>query len=322
LIHTPSLSFTLIQRHLGLSWRLTHCAPLRYACGVHSSRRFTAMHQKSILITGCSTGIGRCLALGLHARDYRVFASVRQEKDMAALRAAGLETLVLDLRSSDSIRTAVDEVLACTGGQLDALINNGAYGQPGAVEDLTREALRLQFETNLFGTQELTNRVLPVMRRQHGGRIIQISSLLGIVCMGYRGAYNASKFALEALSDTMRLELRGTNIDISLVEPGPITSRYRDNAYQAYQAHIDKTHSAHRDYYARVERRLGSTKPLPFTLPPEAVLAKVIHALEARRPKLRYPVTVPSHLFTWLRRMLPGRTLDWIMAKVSNSGQR
>jgi NAD(P)-dependent dehydrogenase (short-subunit alcohol dehydrogenase family) len=280
------------------------------------------MPQKSILITGCSTGIGRCLALGLQARGYRVFASVKQEKDLAALHAAGLESLVLDLRSSESIRAAVDQVLAQTGGQLDALINNGAYGQPGAVEDLTREALRLQFETNLFGTQELTNQVLPIMRRQQGGRIIQISSLLGIVCMGYRGAYNASKFALEALSDTMRLELRGTNIHISLVEPGPITSRFRDNAYRAYQTHIDKSRSAHREYYERVERRLGGTKPLPFTLPPEAVLAKVIHALEARQPKLRYPVTFPSHLFTWLRRMLPGRTLDRIMAAVSSGGER
>jgi len=247
---------------------------------------------------------------------------VKQEKDVAALRAAGLESLVLDLRSPDSIRAAVDAVLARSDGQLYALINNGAYGQPGAVEDLTREALRLQFETNLFGTQELTNRVLPVMRARNEGRIVQISSLLGIVCMGYRGAYNASKFALEALSDTMRLELRGTNIYIALVEPGPITSRFRDNAYQAYKTHIDKTHSAHRDYYERVERRLGGTKPLPFTLPPEAVLAKVIHALEARQPKLRYPVTFPSHLFTWLRRLLPARTLDRIMTKVSNSGQR
>jgi NAD(P)-dependent dehydrogenase (short-subunit alcohol dehydrogenase family) len=280
------------------------------------------MSQKSILITGCSTGIGRCLALGLHTRGYRVFASVKQEKDQAALRAAGLECLVLDLRSPESIRAAVDQVLAQTGGQLDALINNGAYGQPGAVEDLTRAALRLQFETNLFGTQELTNLVLPIMRRQKGGRVIQISSLLGIVCMGYRGAYNASKFALEALSDTLRLELRGTNICISLIEPGPITSRFRENAYRAYQSHIDKTHSAHRDYYEQVERRLGGTKPLPFTLPPEAVLAKVIHALEARRPKLRYPVTFPSHLFTWLRRLLPGRALDRIMATVSSGGKR
>lgn len=280
------------------------------------------MQQKSVLITGCSTGIGRCLALGLHARGYRVFASVKQEKDVAGLRAAGLESLVLDLRSSESIRTAVESVLAHTGGQLYALINNGAYGQPGAVEDLTREALRLQFETNLFGTQELTNLVLPVMRARHDGRIVQISSILGIISLAYRGAYNASKFALEALSDTMRLELRGTNIHISLIEPGPITSRFRANAFEAYKENIDKAHSAHRAYYERVEKRLGGEKPLPFTLPPEAVLKKVIHALESNRPRIRYPVTFPTYLFAWLRRVLTARALDRMLARASGNGQR
>jgi len=280
------------------------------------------MEPRTVLITGCSSGIGRCLALGLRARGYRVFASVRQEKDVASLQAAGLESLTLDLRSPGSIRDAVEEVLTRTGGKLYALINNGAYGQPGAVEDLSRDALRLQFETNVFGTQELTNRVLPAMRRQSEGRVIQISSLLGIVSLAYRGAYNASKFALEALSYTLRLELRRTGIHVVLIEPGPITSRFRDNAYLAYQTHIDKQHSAHRAYYDRVERRLGGTKPLPFTLPPEAVLAKTIRALETPRPRLRYPVTFPSYLFTWLRRLLPGRVLDEVLAKVSNSGQR
>jgi len=278
--------------------------------------------MKSVLITGCSSGIGRCLALGLKARGYRVFATVKQDKDVALLLDAGLESLVLDLRDSDSIRAAVDEVLARTGGKLYALINNGAYGLPGAVEDLTRAALREQFETNVFGTQELTNRLLPAMRAQNDGRIIQISSLLGIVCLAYRGAYNASKFALEALSDTLRLELRGTNIHVVLIEPGPITSRFRANAFEAYKRNIDKTRSAHREYYERVEKRLGGEKPLPFTLPPEAVLKKVILALESHKPKLRYPVTVPSHLFTWLRRILPGRVLDAMLARVSVSGQR
>lgn len=280
------------------------------------------MNQKSALITGCSSGIGRCLALGLHARGWRVFATVRQEKDVAGLTADGLESLVLDLRSTESIDSAVANILARTGGRLDALINNGAFGLPGAVEDLTRNALRDQFETNLFGTQELTNRVLPVMRAQGHGRIVQISSLLGIVTLAYRGAYNASKFALEALSDTLRLELRGTGIHVVLVEPGPVTSRFRANAFEAYRKYIDKTHSAHREYYERVERRLGGEKPLPFTLPPEAVLEKVIHALETPRPKLRYPVTFPAHLFAWLRRLLPGRALDAVLARVSGSGQR
>jgi len=280
------------------------------------------MRQKSVLITGCSTGIGRCLALGLHARGYRVFASVKQEKDVAALHAAGLESLVLDLRSPDSIRAAVDEVLARSSGQLYALINNGAYGQPGAVEDLAREALRRQFETNVFGTQELTNLVLPSMRARNEGRIVQISSILGIISLAYRGAYNASKHALEALSDTMRLELRGTGIHVSLIEPGPITSRFRANAFEEYKRNIDKTRSAHREYYERVEKRLGGEKPLPFTLPPEAVLEKVIHALESSRPRIRYPVTFPTYLFAWLRRMLPARALDHVLARTSGSGQR
>ena len=216
----------------------------------------------------------------------------------------------------------MESVLARTQGRLYALINNGAYGQPGAVEDLSRAALRAQFETNVFGTQELTNLVIPAMRAQGEGRIVQISSILGIVCFAYRGAYNAAKFALEALSDTMRLELRNTNIHVSIIEPGPITSHFRANAHAAFKRHIDREHSVHREYYARVEQRLGGEKPLPFTLPPEAVLKQAIKALETRRPKARYAVTFPTTLFAVLRRILPVRALDSILAAVSNSGQR
>ncbi len=280
------------------------------------------MEKKSVLITGCSSGIGRTLALGLHARGYRVFATVRQAKDMAGLIALGLESLTLDLVSSESIQLAVEEMLARTQGKLYALINNGAYGQPGAVEDLTRDALRKQFETNLFGTQELTNRLLPVMRAQNEGRIIQISSILGIIALAYRGAYTATKYALEALSDTLRLELTGSNIHIALIEPGPITSRFRENAYQAFLANIEREHSAHSAYYRQVEQRLAGNKPLPFTLPPEAVLEKTLHALEARRPRVRYAVTFPTHLFAVLRRFLPARTLDRLLLSVSGTGKR
>jgi short-subunit dehydrogenase len=280
------------------------------------------MEQKSVLITGCSSGIGHCLAHGLKQRGYRVFATARQATDVESLTTAGFESFPLDLDSSGSIHEAVEAVLARTQGRLYALINNGAYGQPGAVEDLSRATLRAQFETNVFGTQELTNLLIPAMRAQGEGRIIQISSILGIVCFAYRGAYNASKFALEALSDTMRLELRGTNIHVSLIEPGPITSRFRANAHAAFKRHIDREHSVHREYYARVEQRLGGEKPLPFTLPPEAVLKKAIKALETRRPKTRYAVTFPTHLFAVLRRILPVRALDSILAAVSNSGQR
>ena len=278
------------------------------------------MEQKSVLITGCSSGIGNCLARGLKQRGYRVFATARQAVDVESMTQAGFESLPLDLDSSISIRAAVETILARTQGRLYALINNGAYGQPGAVEDLSRATLRAQFETNVFGTQELTNLIIPAMRAQGAGRIIQISSILGIVCFAYRGAYNAAKFALEALSDTMRLELRDTNIYVSIIEPGPITSRFRANAYAAFKRNIDREHSVYREYYARVEKRLEGPKPLPFTLPPEAVLKKAIRALEARRPKARYGVTFPTHLFAVLRRILPVRALDSILAAVSNSG--
>ena len=281
------------------------------------------MHlRKTVLITGCSSGIGLCLAHGLRERGYRVFASARKPADVASLMQAGYESLQLDLDSSGSIHAAVDTVLDRSQGRLYALINNGAYGQPGAVEDLSRETLRRQFETNVFGTQELTNRVIPCMRAQGAGRIIQISSLLGIVCLAYRGAYNASKFALEALSDTMRLELRGANIYVSLIEPGPIQSRFRANAYEAFKRNIHREQSVHRDYYARMEKRLIGSQPLPFTLPPEAVLKKAAHALETRRPKARYAVTFPAQLFSVLRRVMPGRALDGILAAVGQDGRR
>jgi len=281
------------------------------------------MAQKSILITGCSSGIGLCVAEGLARRGYRVFATARREEDVRALAARGLESLRLDLADSGSIRRAVEEVLVRTGGGLDALFNNGAYGQPGAVEDLRREVLREQFETNLFGTVELTNLVIPVMRAQGHGRIIQNSSLLGYVALPYRGAYNASKYALEGLTDTLRLELRGSGIHVSLIEPGPITSRFRANAYAAYRKNIDVERSPHRETYLAMERRLTKPGPAaPFTLPPEAVLEKVIHVLESPRPSVRYPVTFPAHLFATLKRLLPHRLMDRVLLRISRGENR
>ncbi len=266
--------------------------------------------DKSVLVTGCSSGIGRCIALGLANRGYRVFATVRQHKDIEALTRDGVESLQLDLSASASIDEAVAEVLRRTGGRLYALINNGAYGQHGAVEDLSRDVLRAQFEANLFGTHELTTRLIPVFRRQGAGRIVQISSILGLVCLTYRGAYNASKYALEALSDTMRLELQGTGIFVSLIEPGPIESRFRANAYRYYLANIDREHSAHRESYRNVERRLASDQDVSFTLPAAAVLDKAIHALESANPRIRYLVTVPAHGLARLKRWLPDRWMD------------
>jgi NAD(P)-dependent dehydrogenase (short-subunit alcohol dehydrogenase family) len=272
---------------------------------------------KTILITGCSTGIGYTTAQVLKARGHTVIATARQADDVARLQAEGFTALRLDLADSGSIKLAVEQTLELTGGRLDALFNNGAFGQPGAVEDLSREVLRFQFETNLFGTHELTNRVIPVMRRQGSGRIIYNSSVLGLVALTYRGAYNASKFALEGLADTLRLELRGTGIAISLIEPGPILSRFRENSFALYKQNIDAERSAHRDKYRAMEARLQKEgAAVPFTLPAEAVAEKVVHALEAKRPKIRYYVTFPTYLFGTLKRLLPAAWLDKLLIKV------
>jgi len=283
----------------------------------------TEKYKRVVLITGCSTGIGHACAHGLLKRGYRVIASARRDADVARLSGEGLEAVLLDLDDSESIAQAVDEVLRRTNGRLYALFNNGAYGQPGAVEDLTREVLRAQLETNLLGWHELTCRIIPSMRRQGEGRIIQNSSVLGLVALPYRGAYVASKFALEGLTDTLRLELAGTGVQVSLIEPGPITSCFRTNGHTKFREHIDLEHSFHHDTYQAMEARLLKEGPAaPFTLLPEAVLKKLIHALESRRPKPRYYVTVPTYLLGTLRRVLSSRGLDRVLSRISGSGAR
>ena len=276
--------------------------------------------KKTVLITGCSSGIGYCAAKGLQARGYRVFATARRRDSIEKLLAEGLESFRLDLNDSNSIHFAFEEVMRRTGGELYALFNNGAFGLPGAVEDLNRDALRAQFETNVFGWQELTNLAIPVMRQQGYGRIIQNSSVLGFVALPFRGAYNASKYAIEGLSDTLRLELRGSNVYVSLIEPGPISSLFRTNAVKALEKYIDIENSVHREKYQGVLARLNKQGPaVPFTLPPEAVLKRVIHALEASKPQARYYVTVPTYLFGFLKRILSARALDVLLAKSGNS---
>lgn len=273
--------------------------------------------QKSVLVTGASSGIGRCVALGLQERGYQVIATVRKKVDQKRLQKQGLDVVMLDLASSSSIQECFDQTMKLTGGKLFGLFNNGAYGQPGAVEDLTRDALREQFEVNLFGTHELTNLIIPIMRQQKQGRIIQNSSVLGLVALAHRGAYNASKFALEGLSDTLRMELKGSGIFVSMIEPGPIESQFRQNATRAFRRHIDVENSVHTDAYKKTLDRLETEGPaVPFTLPPEAVLKKVIHALESSNPKNHYFVTFPTHLFAFLKRILPDKMLQKILSKI------
>ena len=272
---------------------------------------------KTILITGCSSGIGYNTAVALKNRGHQVIATARNPEDVVRLTQLGLTSLQLDLADSFSIQQAVKQMLELTGGRCDALFHNGAFGQPGAVEDLSREVLRVQFETNLFGTHELTNLLIPVMRQQGHGRIIYNSSVLGLVAMRFRGAYNASKFALEGLADTLRLELHGTGIYISLIEPGPILSNFRLNSLALYHKNIDAEHSAYKETYKVMEDRLKKEGPaVTFTLPAQAVTDKVIHALEARRPKIRYYVTFPTYLFAILKRLLPDYWLDSLRRKV------
>ncbi|MDH5377863.1 MAG: SDR family oxidoreductase [Gammaproteobacteria bacterium] len=275
--------------------------------------------EKSILITGCSSGIGLGCAQGLKKCGYRVFATARKAEDVSRLLDMGFEATQLDLDSSESINRAVDHVLDNTGGTLYALFNNGAYGQPGAVEDLSRDTLRKNFETNVFGTHELTARIIPVMLRQGYGRIVQNSSVLGIIALRFRGAYNASKFALEGLTDTLRQELSNTPIHVSLIEPGPISSRFRKNAHRKFLENIDRENSRFKVVYKGMENRLTKEGPAaPFTLPPEAVLKKLIHALESTKPKPRYYVTFPTTLFATLKRILPHTVLDKVLLKVSS----
>ena len=273
--------------------------------------------SKIILITGCSSGIGYDTAMTLKNRGHQVIATARKPEDVVRLAQQGFSSLQLDLADSVSIQQAVRQMLELTNGRCDALFNNGAFGQVGAVEDLTREVLRYQFETNLFGTHELTNLLIPVMRQQGQGRIIYNSSILGLVAMRYRGAYNASKFALEGLADTLRLELHGTNIHISLIEPGPILSNFRQNSFALYQKNIDAAHSVHKETYQAMEERLQKEgAAVMFTLLASAVTEKVIHALEATHPKIHYYVTFPTYLFAALKRILPAAWLDSLLRRV------
>lgn len=272
---------------------------------------------KSILITGCSSGIGLCAAETLHQKGYRVFATARKESDVIKLREKGLDSFQLDVNDSNSIQTTLQNILQKTNGTLDALFNNAGYVQAGAVEDLTREMMREQFETNVFGAMELTNLVIPIMRKQGHGRIIQNTSLLGIVTMPYRGAYNASKFALEGFSNTLRQELRGTSIFVSIIVPGPISSELRAKAYQQYQKTIAEKNSPHQSTYQQMEKNYFSPgNARDFTGDPNKVVAKLIHALESPKPKAHYYVGFPANLFAFLRRVLSDSALDWVMNKV------
>ncbi|PRY20276.1 short-subunit dehydrogenase [Aliiruegeria haliotis] len=275
------------------------------------------MAQKSILITGCSSGIGYAVAHGLKDAGWRVFATCRNPDDVERLTGEGLESFCLDLTDTGSITAAVAETITRTGGTLDALYSNAAIALPGAVEDLPTDGMRAVFETNLFGLHELTRQVIPVMRAQGHGRIVQCSSVLGLVPMKWRGSYVASKYALEGLTDVLRLEMADTPIKVILVEPGPVTSRLRINSIPHFERWIDWKASPRAAQYERslLDRLYTDTGPDRFEVPPEAVTEKILAALASENPAPRYFVTKPTYIMNVLRRILTTRALDRVIQK-------
>jgi NAD(P)-dependent dehydrogenase (short-subunit alcohol dehydrogenase family) len=272
------------------------------------------MTDRSILITGCSSGIGLAAARVLRGRGWQVLATARRDGDLDRLKAEGFDPLPLELADPASIAACAEAALARTDGRLFALFNNAAYGQPGAVEDIRADVLRRQFEVNVIGTHDLTQRLLPTMRRAGRGRVVNCSSVLGLVAAPWRGAYCASKFALEGLSDALRLELKGSGVHVSLIEPGPIRTRFIENAMAAAHANVDIAGSVHRETYARVIAGMERGGKQLFKLEPEAVAAKLVHAVESARPKTRYYVTTPTYVAAYLKRLLPTRLMDRLAA--------
>lgn len=276
------------------------------------------MAHKTVLITGCSSGIGYDAATTLRDRGWRVFASCRREEDCALLRAEGFDSPRIDYGDTASIHSGLAEVLEATGGTLDALYNNGAHGLPGAVEDLPTDAFRFTFEHNFFGWHELTRAVIPVMRAQGHGRIVQCSSVLGFAVMRWRAAYNASKHALEGYTDTLRVEMRDTPIHICTIAPGPISTAFREKSIPPFERFVDWKRSVRAPLYeASIAKRLYEPEdgPAPFELPASAVTDKLVRALESPRPRPRYYVTGLTHIMAGLKRALPTRAMDWVVSR-------
>jgi len=272
---------------------------------------------KVAVVTGCSSGIGLATAVFLKERGWRVFATARQQRDLTMLRDYGLVDIDIDLSDSESVLRAAQAILEREEGTIGALVNSAGFGQPGAVEDLSREALREQFEVNVFGLQELTRAFIPAMRAQGSGRIVNISSVLGNVSLPFLGAYCSSKFALEALSDSLRVELHGTGVAVSVIQPGPIITAFRQNAIDQLESSVSAKDSRFGEFFAReLNRRRNRVKTPGFmNKSPEAVARKVAHALESSRPWRRYCVTPSAYAGAMVRRFLPFAVSDAILSR-------
>ncbi len=281
------------------------------------------VQTRNLVITGCSSGIGRATANWMKDRGWRVAATARKDEDIARLRDSGFETIHLDVADPASVDAAAEAITTLFDGVIGGVVSNAAYGQSGAIEDLTRSALADQFEVNVIGMQDFANRFIPAMRKQGWGRIVNISSVLGRVSMPYIGAYAATKFAMEALTDALRVEVTGSGIGVSLVEPGPIATEFRKTAVRMARSNLDIQSGRHADYYREeIERREGaSMTPRRFTRPPEAVAEKICHALESSRPKRRYKVTPHAYAGAFMSRFAPPALLDRAAAMMVRTGK-
>ncbi|HFU76019.1 MAG TPA: SDR family NAD(P)-dependent oxidoreductase [Arcobacter sp.] len=270
--------------------------------------------METILITGCSTGIGLETALYLQEEGFRVFPTARNQEDVDRLKALSFEAFKLDVTNKDEITSVLDEIITLTGGTLDVVFNNAGFGQPGAIEDISTEALKYQFETNVFGLHEVTLQVLEIMKKQGYGRIIQHSSVVGLVALRIRGAYVASKYAVEGLTDTLRQELSDTNIDVTLLNTGPVTSDFRKNAMKNLEKYVEVEHSRFKESY---KRALGGEKSaVPFNLPAIAVAKKVEAIMLAKKVKPRYYITKATYILGFLKRVLSTKQLDKVLLKI------
>ncbi|CAA6822326.1 MAG: Putative NAD(P)-dependent oxidoreductase EC-YbbO [uncultured Sulfurovum sp.] len=271
--------------------------------------------MQNIVITGCSTGIGLATAEYLKEQGYKVYPTVKNEKDLAFLKQMGFNNVMkLDVRKSTEISEVINTVLN-EDGKIDCWFNNAGFGQAGAVEDIQTAILKEQFETNVFGLHECTRQIIPIMRKQGHGKIIQHSSVLGLISLFGRGAYNASKYAIEGLTDTLRLELKDSNIYPVLLNTGPITSSFRKTAMQKLEKNVAIHDSIFSDYYAK---NLSAEKSkVPFN--EEAIsVAKVVHKIIlANKPKPRYYITKATYLLGYAKRILSTSVLDYLLKKIA-----
>ena len=272
------------------------------------------MKQKTILITGCSTGIGKQTALYLQSFGFTVFATARKENDVTMLKELGFNSFLLDVTKKETITDTLNKILKITDGTLDVVFNNAGFGQPGALEDIKTDTLKEQFNTNVFGLHEVTLQVLSIMKAQGYGTIIQHSSVLGLVSLKLRGAYNASKYAIEGLTDTLRLELNDTNINVTLLNTGPITSEFRNNAKEKTIQNIDIENSR---FIKSYKKSLSTNKSdVPFTLEAIEVAKIVKKIIDTQIVKPRYYITKATYILGYLKRLLSTNMLDKILIKI------